>query len=67
MFVSAETPEDWPGRCAGCGQRLGAFEPIVVLMHDGRATTTSLTVALALLRQPEPRGLFHEDCFRRTH
>jgi hypothetical protein len=50
--------------CAGCGGRLGYYEPLRCRAADGRVTPGELLVVARLIAAApdEPRELFHADC-----
>ncbi len=50
--------------CRGCGERIGAYEPLVWRRPDGSLLTGGLLAFGEQLGDPGEDDLFHLDCFR---
>jgi hypothetical protein len=57
-------PADSRLSCAGCGGRLGYYEPLRCRAIDGRVISGELLAMQRLIAATpdEPRELFHADC-----
>jgi hypothetical protein len=68
LFTTAQL-RTWPQnvrvewlRCVQCGDLIGVYEPLLLVLHDGSHLTGSRLTLSAELAQPAVLA-FHEHCF----